>query len=305
MTSSGDTTPDMAFRSTSDVSDRLLSGSAQSVPDGCSPEVARLLSALRSSAPTDGEREQEAVTAFVAALAEAPTRLDDVRRSRRRRSVVVAAATAVSLVLGGTAAAAATNSLPSGAQSAVSRALSHVDVHVPDPAGHGTTHVSSTHGSDRTSAFGPDATGRAQHGLCTAWAAHDAHDTTPGHSGNATAFANLRHAAHDRGMTVAEYCAPVLEPATPATTTPGATGADHGQAGQDQGRSGADHGPSGQEHGTSGPDQSQPGQGQSGDAHGGIGSGTDVGNDAHDTGAGHASGAASDGAANGNVTPNP
>jgi len=42
MTSSGDTTPDMAFRLTSDVSDRLLSDSAQSVPDAKLPEVARV-----------------------------------------------------------------------------------------------------------------------------------------------------------------------------------------------------------------------------------------------------------------------
>jgi hypothetical protein len=299
MTSSGDTTPDMAFRATSDVSDRLLSDSAQSVPDAKLPEVARLLSALRSSAPTDGEREQEAVTAFVAAVTAAPVRLDDVRRSRRPRSVVVAAATAVSLVLGGTAAAAATGSLPSGAQSVVSQALSHVNVHVPDPDAHGTTHVSSAHGADHT-AVGPDATGRARHGLCTAWAAHDAQDTTPGHSGDATAFANLRHAAHDQGMSVADYCAPVLDPATPTSTTPGTSGGDHGQAGQGQGQSGDDHGRSGQ-------DQGQAGQGQSGDAHGGIGSGTGVGNGAHDAGADHASGAASAGSANGNgaSTPTP
>jgi hypothetical protein len=44
--------------------------------------------------------------------------------------------------------------------------------------------------------------------------------------------------------------------------------------------------------------QGQPGQGQSGDAHGGIGSGTQVGNGAHDTAADHAAGAASEGSAN-------
>lgn len=307
MTSPGDTTDDMAFRMTSDVSDRLLSDSAQSVPDAKLPEVARLLSALRSSAPTDGEREQEAVTAFLAALAAAPTRLDDVRRSRRRRSVVVAAATAVSLVLGGTAAAAATGSLPTGAQSVVSQALSHVDVHVPDPDAHGATQASSPRGTDHAP-VGPDATGSAQHGLCTAWAAHDAHDTTPGHSGDATAFANLRHVAHDRGMSVADYCAPVLEP----SRSPAGSGTERAEPGGDPGRPGVDRGPSsgdlgrsGQDHATSGQEQGQPGQGQSGDAHGGIGSGTQVGNGAHDTGADHAAGAASAGSANGGGKPTP
>ena len=288
MTSPDDSTSDMANRSTSEVSDRLLSGSAQLGPDAKLPEVARLLTALRSPAPTDGQLEQEAVTAFVAAVAAAPTRLDDVRRSRRRRSVVVAAA-AVSLVVGGTAAAAATGSLPSGAQSAVSQALSHVNVHVPDPVAHGGTHV-SVHGADHHTPVGPDATGNAEHGLCTAWAAHDAHDTTPGHSGDATAFANLRHAAHDQGMTVADFCAPVLDPVTAPATTPGQSAGDHGQAGQGQSDQG--NGQSGESHG-------RPGQGQSGDAHGGSGSGTDVGNGAHDTGAGPAAGAASGGSSNG------
>jgi hypothetical protein len=53
---------------------------------------------------------------------------------------------------------------------------------------------------------GPDATGPAAFGLCTAWTAHQANGAQP----NGVAFDNLDAAAAAAGRTTADYCAAVL-----------------------------------------------------------------------------------------------
>jgi hypothetical protein len=277
----------MASRTSSDAFDRLLSGEAPE-PDAHGSEVARLLAALRSPMPPDGAREQEAVSSFAEAVTAAPTRLADVRTGMRsrHRTARIAAATAAIVLLGGTAAAAATGSLPDGAQSAVAKALSHVSVDVPDP---GASHPAPT---PHAGAVGPDASGPAHRGLCTAWAARGKADADRGASGDSTAFANLRHAAHDEGLLVKDFCADVLAGTGPAGSAsadpdPGQSGADHGQPGADPGQSGEDHG--------NGADPPAPVATPNG---GGDGTGATASDGANQQGVDHAADAASQGSGN-------
>jgi hypothetical protein len=300
----------MAFRSSSDATDRLLSGAVPLEGDVDAPEVTGLLAALRSPLSPDGAREQEVVDSIVAAVATAPVRLDDARSAGRHRVLKVAAIAGGLVMLFGTAAAAA-GSLPDGAQSAVSRALSHVDVHVPDPG----ESRGSEHAADRAAAHtpvGPDATGAAHRGLCVAWAARNATAGASGRSGDSTAFTNLRHAAHDRGELVEQFCADVL---AAGSGTP-SSGADRGQSDGDHGRSGAEPGRSAADHGQSGDDHGQAGQdhGQSGDDHGpvvstpssgGISTGTQASHGSDSAGTAHASDPATAGAGNAGDHPAP
>jgi hypothetical protein len=94
---------------------------------------------------------------------------------------------------------------------------------------------------------GPDVTGPAQFGLCTAWSA-SGKPKNPG----AIAFKNLSDAATAAGQTVEEFCAPVIaahEAAHGAGNAPAGQGQDRGQSGQTHGQSGETHGKSGQPHG--------------------------------------------------------
>lgn len=280
MTRSDDSTHDMANRITSVAADRLLTGAAQPEPDADAHEVVRLLAALRTPSLSDGVREQEAVASFAGAVAAAPTKLDDMRRGTKasRRTARLAVATAAFVVLGSTAAAAATGSLPDAAQSAVSKALSHVSVDVPDP--------DASHAADHAGPVGPDATGTAHRGLCTAWAARGTADSDRGASGDSTAFSNLRRAAQDDGKLVKEFCADVVDgstttdPADPAATDHGSSGVDHGQAGEDHGNAGDPPAP------VATPNS------------GGIDNGTEASDGADQGGADHASDAAHQGSAN-------
>jgi hypothetical protein len=177
----------------------------------------------------------------------------------------VAAGTLAALLAGGTAAA-ATGSLSVPAQTAVSSALSHVGVSVPTPNSHANSQatdnphrVTPSDAGDTSpadSAKGPDATGPAKFGLCTAWAATptpNAHS----HKHTAVAFANLQKAAGAAGMSVTDYCKGVTPPSEkPETTTTPTTGS-HGPSsspgksgehtshatGSDAGANGTHHGP--------------------------------------------------------------
>ena len=296
MTSFGDSTPDMAFRSSSDAVDQLLSGAAPPELDGNAPEVACLLAALRSPMTPDGVREQEAVTSFATTVAAAPVRLEDVRSAMtgRRHITKIAVTTAAFVLLGGTAAAAASGSLPDGAQSAVSEALSHVNVHVPDPG------AGAEAADDHGGSVGPDATGPAKRGLCTAWSARGKGDADRGRSGDSTAFTNLRHAAHDDGMSVEEFCAGVLADRDdhadhrPSGDDPGQSGENHGQ-GDGPGQSAEDHGQSGDDHGRSGEDHGPVVETPN---SGGVGTGSDASGGANDEGAAHAAPEATSGSSN-------
>ena len=255
MRGSDDLSPDMAFLSSSDRTEQLITG--RSAPDDlpdASARVARLLTALRSPTLSDGAGEQEAVSTIVAAIAAAPVSLDTARRRRMLAQLLTAkaAAAAAAVLLVGTGAAAATGSLPDAAQSSVSRALAHVDVSVPSGDDHGGDHAAGADDhpkpGDHGAAIGPDATGPAKRGLCTAWAARGKGDTDRGNSGNSVAFTNLRHTARDAGMLVKEYCHDVLtvDPKSPDDDSSDPSG-DEGQSTDhrtngDQSPTG-DHGP--------------------------------------------------------------
>lgn len=283
-----DLSPDMAFHSSSDSTDALIAGTVapDDLPDGAA-RVARLLTALRSPTASPGGGEQEAVTAIAATLAASPVSIESVRRRRmlpRALTAKVAAAGAAVLLLG-TGAAAATGSLPDAAQSTVSRALSHVSVSVPDPHDHA---ADAGRAGDGGEAVGPDATGPAMKGLCTAWAARGKGDEPRGESANSTAFTNLRHTARDAGMLVKEYCADVL-----AADAKDAADADHGTG--DAGQAGDEHGKSGDSHGQAdehGPAVEVPNSG-------GIDTGATASDGANDTGADHAAPEAEAGSGNG------
>src|SRR4051794_39745067 len=148
-------------------------------------------------------------------------------------SAKVGVAALVAVLAGGTAAAAATGSLPDPAQRVVSSALSHVDVSVPAPNEHANAqalaHAKGATGKTKpghAGGKGPDPTGPAKFGLCTAWSAGPS--TTNPHSGKAdsVAFSNLQQAAADAGSSVADFCKDAVHPHGPDTTTTTGTSTD-------------------------------------------------------------------------------
>jgi hypothetical protein len=167
----------------------------------------------------------------------------------------------------------------------VSKVLSHVSVDVPDPE------ASQAPAGGDADAVGPDATGAAHRGLCTAWAARGRNDADRGRSGDSTAFSNLRRAAHHDGLLVEDFCADVLDGGTTADDPSVAPASDPGT---EPGGSGAGHGQSDADHGAAG-DPPAPVDVPNG---GGVGTGTDASQGANDGGASHAADAATRGSAN-------
>ena len=145
-----------------DTAERLLDGSLSpdDAPPGYGPVAAVLAaaSAAPGSAELAGEDDARARYAATSAAAAAA--------APARPSRAVVAVVAVTLVLGGTASAAAVGRLPGPAQDAVADALDGVGVSIPKGDGNGTT-VGGAGGENR----GPNPTGPAAHGLCTAYAA--------------------------------------------------------------------------------------------------------------------------------------
>ena len=171
--------------------------------------AAALLAAL-NAAPQDGELDGHA-----GALAEFRHRGGmpvHARRSARRRprlltslltaKAAAVAATAAVAALGGVAAAAYTSTLPAPAQQ-----FAHGVIGAPSPQ---PSHRPGTPQATpaRTDAVGPDATGPAASGLCTAYAHAKAHGTA---SRKAIAFRNLAAAAGGAAK-IAAYCAAVSRP---------------------------------------------------------------------------------------------
>jgi hypothetical protein len=188
--------------------------------------AAALLAAL-NAAPQDGE-----LAGHARALAEFRRRglAVDTRRSarRRRRSLTslltakaAAVAAAAATALGGVAAAAYTGTLPAPAQQ-----FAHGMIGAPSPSpspSHrpGTPQPSHRPGTPRatparTDAVGPEATGPAAFGLCTAYAHAKAHGTAPQ---KAMAFRNLAAAAGGAAK-IAAYCATVPHPGSPQPSQP-------------------------------------------------------------------------------------
>ncbi len=124
-----------------------------------------------------------------------------------------AAVAGLTLALGGTAFAAYTGSLPSGAQN-----VAHMVIGAPAaPATGLPTHRPTSTGTRSESAVsatpvGPDASGPAAFGLCTAWTQHQSNGaSTNGSADDSVAFKNLAAAAGGAGK-VAAYCATILRP---------------------------------------------------------------------------------------------
>lgn len=135
---------------------------------------------------------------------------------------------------GGSAAAAAAafpHGLPSDAPSAPTASPTDDSTEAPEPTSDATPSPSATKG--------PDASGPAAFGLCTAFAAG-------GLNSHSIAYAALQSASTSVGS-IADYCAPILAAHGPGahkpTTTP-----DSGE-----GHSQSQHGQSGQEHGSGAP----------------------------------------------------
>jgi hypothetical protein len=185
----------------------LLAGAepAEGLPPGLRP-LADGLAAL-TARPASDELAGEA-----AALAEFYNQVGvpvPVSRSRHRRHPLLtpllsarAAATAAvaALSLGGFATAAFAGALPAPAQQ-----FAHHTFGAPAANGGQAT---GTHPGATTTPTGPDATGPAAFGLCTAWAHAKAHGS-PGQQ--AVAFRNLTAAAGG-ASNVAAYCAAVAHP---------------------------------------------------------------------------------------------
>ena len=168
--------------------------------------AAALLAALNAP-PQDGE-----LAGHARALAEFRHRGGMVAHSRRsgyRRPRLItpllttkAAAAAAVVALGGAATAAYTGALPAPAQQLVHNAIGAPS---PKPShSPGTPRATPT----RSAAAGPDATGPAAFGLCTAYAHAKTHGTAPQ---KAVAFRNLAAAAGGAAKITA-YCAAVPHP---------------------------------------------------------------------------------------------
>jgi hypothetical protein len=136
-------------------------------------------------------------------------------------SARAAAAAAVAVVgLGGFATAAFAGALPASAQQ-----FAHDAIGAPSPHSSGSAHHSGKDASARHSGtpVGPNATGPAEFGLCTAYANASEHGTA---TQKAIAFRNLEKAAGGAGN-VASFCASVPHPGASVTRRDGATSRSH------------------------------------------------------------------------------
>ena len=193
-----------------DDDDRLLAGHAD-IQDGELAGLASLFAALREPVRVNEAAGTKVLVAQMAtvvreggSLTASSGRKPRVARLRTGKVVAVAALSLFSA----SAAAAATGNLPDPVQRDVSHVLSRVGVNVPTPDSKPDTPSTPTSGDTETStAKGPDATGAAKQGLCTAYLAGKANGKNP----NAVAFKNLAQAAKDAGKTVDAYCAAAPE----------------------------------------------------------------------------------------------
>lgn len=199
------------------TADRLAGGAVtpEDAPPGLA-EVAGLLQAARvPAAPEELPAEAATVASMRAVVLERPVPVPARRNqvlSRILTAKTAAAAAAGAVVLGGGAAAAANGLLPNAAQSAVSSALSHVGINVPDPdhdAGHSNTSgtgpnaltASASSNSSNVGDHDPDNGGtepnsNANFGLCNAAEAHADNGAKPNgepFEGNGPNCTNVTH----------------------------------------------------------------------------------------------------------------
>ena len=199
------------------TADRLLAGAI--APEDAPPEyadVARLIRAAKAAPlPTELAGEARTVAAMAAALNERSVSLTPARSKRPSRMFFRMKVAAV--VLAGTMAAgtglAFAGALPAPAQSAVSHFLATFGVTVPDPNAHAGNHPNehardhSGHARDHSSGSaptGPEATGSARSGLCSAFPGGQG--GANGRKSDSVAFQNLQKAAAAAGQSVEQFC---------------------------------------------------------------------------------------------------
>jgi hypothetical protein len=247
-----------------ELAERLMSGNL--AREDAAPELDTVLGALR--APADRfelSGLDAAVVAFRRAVVTPIAGPSTVRTRPMRKKLITARAVAtlgaVTLMSAG-AAAAATGTVPSPFAS--DRAQEVTTEHVPEIARESVAkHIAEAAAvtepasavalaptdpadpideTDAVEGVGPDATGPAKYGLCTAYAAHVEHrdatepdDEVPALSVHVPVpFQNLTDAATADGQTVEEFCAdaapgkseaaPGQAAETPSATAPGQTG---------------------------------------------------------------------------------
>jgi len=196
----------------------LAAGTRPADPSSPVQHVADALTALRA-APAGDEAAGKA-----AALAQFRQRVGvsspPIRSPRRRPTLLssllsakAAAAAAVAVLgLGGVTTAAFANALPSAAQE-----FAHNTIGAPSPHASRSAHPGNN-ARHSGSPVGPNATGAAAFGLCTAYANATQHGTA---AQQAVAFRNLENAAGG-AANVASFCASVAHPGGSATPASGA-----------------------------------------------------------------------------------
>jgi hypothetical protein len=199
----------------------LLAGS-KIPPDASAPlqHVADVMAALRVAPASD---EAAGKAAALALFRQRVGVSSHPIRSRRRRPTLIssllsakaAAAAAIAVVgLGGVATAAFAGALPSSAQQ-----FAHDTIGAPSPhassSGHANNKADAGHSG---TPVGPNASGSAAFGLCTAYKNATQHGTA---AKKAVAFRNLEKAAGG-AANVASFCAAVSHPGTSATPPSGA-----------------------------------------------------------------------------------
>ena len=192
------------------TADRLLAG--EIVPDDAPPGYGHLASLIRRARTESGGISPSRRAAAVSAMAAAVTYEQRSQRGSKRMLGKLLSLKALGIALPAVAltagtAAAATNSLPAPAQTAIHDVLSKVGISVPNGHSGGATPV------------GPSATGPAEFGLCTAYAANGGHM-----SSKSVAFRNLTAAATAAGESVTQLCATVTTSTSSSSSSTSAVG---------------------------------------------------------------------------------
>jgi hypothetical protein len=208
----------------SQTADRLLTGRVE--PDDAPPGyagAARLLQMARvevALAEVGRERETVAAMAAVRKHRQGRPRNGRSRTMNRSLKLKIGGAALVAAVMGSSGLAVA-GALPGPAQRAAAHVLDKIGVSLP-----GGSHHQADSTPPSKQGTGPDATGPAKFGLCTAFASGQG--GTNGGKNDAVAFRNLQAAAETAGQSVEEFCAGAI-PGGASTGHPG-VGSTHGAA---------------------------------------------------------------------------
>ncbi|MHB8438096.1 MAG: hypothetical protein ACYDD4_02910 [Acidimicrobiales bacterium] len=216
MTSSGDLHGEMhRYPIDEGTAERLLTGHLD--PEDAPPGFGHVASLVRVATGPANALElagrQQTVAAMAAAIATSAGQVPaSIPRGKRMIGKLLTLKTlgiaipAMALTAG--SAAAATGSLPAPAQAAAHSVLSDVGISVP-----------SGNDSSSSKAVGPDATGSAMYGLCTAYKANGGHANS-----HSVAFANLAKAAGG-AANISTFCANVTPPGKGSNSSNDSNGA--------------------------------------------------------------------------------